>query len=307
MAYFSFSSPVYLNFLFLIPLVIGVHVWTLHGKHKRAIKFANIEAIERISGVELFSRNLMPMFLHILLIAFLTLVLAGTTLHLERKVGSLSYVLALDASASMSAKDILPSRFFAAKEAAKEFVGALPLASRVGIVSFSGVSYLELEMTEDKRVMKDTLDAIDLKPVGGTNILDAVITSANLMKDERAKAVILLSDGQLNVNTIEEVVAYATRHDVIVHTVGIGTREGGEAEFFISKLDEDALKALAYNTHGKYYAIEDPKDFKKTFDDITASPGGIIGVQLSVYLLIAALLLLVAQWILMSTRWRVIP
>ncbi len=307
MAYFTFSSPLYLNFLFLIPLLILIHVWTLRGRHKRAITFANIEAIERVSGAELFSRNLTPLFLTISVVACLTLALAGTTFHIERKASAFSYVLALDASPSMTATDVLPSRLFAAKQAAKAFVDAVPLSTKVGIVSFSGVSYIELTLTDDKRVLKDTIDALDIKAVGGTNILDALITSVNIMEGEDAKAVVLLSDGQLNVNTVEDILRYAKRSNVILHTLGIGTLEGGEAEYFISKLDEDALKALAYNTRGKYYHVLDQDTLKRAFDDIAVSTESLVGIALSVYLLIGSFVLIVVQWVLVNTRWRGIP
>ena len=307
MAYFTFSSPLYLNFLFLIPAVILVHVWTVRGRSKRAIKFANIEAIERISGVDLFSKNLTLMFIYILLVICLTLSLAGTTLHIQKKASSFSYVLALDASSSMAAKDIPPSRLSAAKQAAKDFIDLVPLSTRMGLVSFSGVSYIEMEMTQDKRVLKDTLDAIDIKLVGGTNVLDALITSVNLMKDEDAKAVILLSDGQLNVNSIEEVLDYTKRKNVVIHAIGVGTKEGGDAEYFISKLDEDALQALAYNTNGNYYHILNKDGLKNAFGDIAVSTTSLAGIDLSAYLLIGSLVILMVQWILVNTRWRMIP
>lgn len=307
MAYFTFSSPLYLNFLFLIPLLILIHVWTIKLRGKRALKFANIEAIERVSGVELFSRNLTPLFVNIALIVCLTLVLAGTTFHIEKRASSFSYVLAVDASSSMRANDVLPSRLFVAKQAAKDFVDLLPVGTRMGIVSFSGVSYIEADMTQDKRVLKDTLDTIDVKAVGGTNILDALITSVNLLEDEKSRAVVLLSDGQLNVNTVQEIIEYAKRKDVVLHTIGIGTLEGGEAEYFISKLDEDALRALAYNTNGKYYHILDQNSLQEAFGDIAVSTESLVGIDLSVSLLIAALILLFVQWILVNTRWRGIP
>lgn len=307
MAYFSFTSPLYLNFLFLIPFVILVNIWTVRGRNKKAIKFANIEAIERISGVEIFSKNLTAMFINIVLIVFLTLALSGTALHMQKRASSFSYVLAIDASSSMSADDILPSRIAAAKQAAKDFIDTVPLSTKIGVVSFSGVSYIELEMTQDKRILKDAIDTIDIKPAGGTNILDAIVTSVNVMKGEDSKAVILLSDGQLNINSVEEIIDYAKKHDTIVHTIAIGTREGGNAEYFVSKVDEDALKGIAYNTNGKYYSITDAEGFGGAFKDIAVSTTGVVAINLSVYLLMGCLVLIFLQWILVNTRWRVIP
>ena len=53
-----FERPEYLFFLLAIPIMIFFHIVSLKIIRKRSIKFANFEAITRIKGVEIFSKNL---------------------------------------------------------------------------------------------------------------------------------------------------------------------------------------------------------------------------------------------------------
>ncbi len=203
--------------------------------------------------------------------------------------------------------DLLPSRLAAAKEAAAYFIDKIPLGARMGIISFSGTANVESELTQDKQALKNVLQHIDFTEAGGTNILDAVVASGNLVKDEDAKAVILLSDGQLNVHSVQEIIDYAKKNSVAIYTLGIGTREGGDAQYFISKLDEDSLKALAFNTGGNYYQVSSKEDFQKAFEAIAVTSNKVVGIELKNYCIIFALVLVSLQWVLLSTKWRGIP
>lgn len=307
--YISFDYPIYLNFLFVIPFLVLLHIIGIKRKKARALKFANIEAIERISGVEIFSKDFFSLYIYILIFILLTLALSGMVLHTEKKASSFSFVIAIDASHSMDSKDIRPSRLGAAKEAAKTFVDSFQGGSdsKIGIISFSGVSYIEEELSDNKQKLREAIDSISVKFVGGTNILDAIVTSVNMLKDEEAKAVILLSDGQINVNTVEEAINYAKKHDVFIHTIGIGTKEGEFREGFVSRLDENSLKALSYNTGGKYYYIEKKEQFFGSFDDIIKATKRRVEIKLSSSLLIATIILLLLNYVLLKMRYKILP
>jgi len=48
----TFSNPVYLFFLVSIPFLIISHFFTMRYLKRRALKFANFEAIKRVTGGE---------------------------------------------------------------------------------------------------------------------------------------------------------------------------------------------------------------------------------------------------------------
>ncbi|MBI2449270.1 VWA domain-containing protein [Candidatus Pacearchaeota archaeon] len=297
----------YLNLFFLIPVVILIHVISLKIGRKRALRFANIEAIERVKGFQLFSKNLTSLYIFIFALILFILAAAGTRYSFERQAPSFSFVIAIDNSLSMSARDILPSRLRAAKDSAKLFIDAMPFGTEFGIVSFSGTAKVEHEITQDKQSLKRAVDLIGSGEVGGTNILDAVEKSRQMFKKNEPRAIILLSDGQINVESVIRIIEYAKQYNILISSVGIGTKEGGQAEFFISKLDEDSLKAIAYNTGGNYYTAETIDSLNQAFNDISLNTRKTVYIELRDYLIFAALFLLVVWWFLINTRLRGIP
>ncbi|MEK6844266.1 MAG: VWA domain-containing protein [Nanoarchaeota archaeon] len=304
MASISFLYARYLFFLFLIPLFIFIHIVTLKSAKSTALRFANFEAIARIRGVDIISKNLVILSLSILIMLSSILALSGLTLHLIINSSSHSFVLALDTSKSMEANDIGPNRMEAAKSSALKFVDNAPFGTRMGIVSFSGSAFIEQSVTEDKGLVKSAISNIVLSNVGGTDINEVVITGTNLLEKEDGKAIILLSDGQINVGSVEDAVKYATVHNVIIHTIAVGTEEGGETSYGLSKLDEDSLTALSYNTGGQFFRARDINELSDSFNNAIEQTSKSVGIDLSRYLLIASILLFFLEYYLINTKYR---
>jgi len=200
----------------------------------------------------------------------------------------------------MTAVDVEPDRISAAKETAKEFVGALPSDSYVGVISFSGDSYIEQSLTKDKNDLKYSIDDIEVSGVGGTDVFEAVSNSIKLLREEKRGAIVLLSDGQINIGNFDEAVDYAKYNDIVVHTFGIGTVTGGEAVYGLSKLDEDSLKALAYNTDGRYFNVKSQGEMKQSFEEIIQVTRRLGSINLSFYLIIVVIVLFIVKQFLLS-------
>jgi Ca-activated chloride channel homolog len=298
--YINFVHQYYLVFLFVIPVLIFFHFFGLKNIRGKSLKFANFEAIARIKGIDLYSKNIMVLLFNILIIALIIFSLSGMTLYKELPASSFSFVIAIDNSDSMSAKDFVPDRLSAAKETAATFVDSLPADSYVGIISFSGDTTLTGEITKNKLDLKSSINDIQLSSVGGTDIIDAITNSINMLKNEERKSVILISDGQINVGTIGDAIKAASENKVVVHTLGIGTLEGGETSFGLSKLDEDSLKSLAYNTGGKYFKIENNQELKSSFDQIIEVTQRTGKIDLTAYLLILVVFLFLIKEFLLS-------
>lgn len=305
---FIFSRPQYLVLLLAIPLVIFFYIFSLKNAEKRAVKFANFKAIERIKGVEIFSKNLSVLYMNIAIVILVVLAISGLGITRNVEASKISFVIAMDNSGSMSAKDISPSRLDVAKDSAKHLIDKVPEKTKIAIVSFSGTTYIVQELTEDKSLLKQSVDKILLSETGGTNLAQAIATSINLLRGEDVKAIILLSDGQANVNELNDIINYAKQNKVVVHSLGIGTREGGEDETgAVYKILEDTLKTISSSSEGRYYNVKNIEDFYSSLDEIIAVTKKKAVYDLSIYLIIAALGLFIINFILINTRYRTFP
>ena len=304
---FSFAKPGYLVLLVIIPLIILIHFLTLKRKRSHALKFANFDAIAKIKGIDLISKNISVLVLTATISLLLVLSLSGLALHREIESSSFSFAIAIDSSSSMEANDINPTRLDAAKETASLFVDKVSPGSRVGIVSFAGNSLIETDLTDDTILIKQSIQKIKLSSIGGTDLYEAVLTSSNLLEGEDAKSVILLSDGRINVGTVEDVILLANKKNIIVHTIGIGTIEGGQTQFAMSKLDEDSLTAIAYNTGGKYFRAQNEVQLEDSFNSILDFKTKKVSTDMTHYLLLIAILLLVVEYVLINTRYKIFP
>lgn len=300
--FINFSHPPYLVFLFVVPVLIFLHFYGLKNLKGNSLKFANFEAIARVKGVDIYSKNLITLFINIVFVLFLVFALSGLTLYKDMDASSFSFVVIIDASESMSTNDVSPDRISVAKKSAGAFVDALPKESYVGVVSFSGDSYVEKELSKDKRDVKYAIDKIELGETSGTDIYEAVSNSIKLLKKEENKAIILFSDGQINVGDFNLIIENANENNVVVHTFGIGTLEGGEVEYGISKLDEDGLKSLAYNTNGRYFKVDNDEKINGLFDEIIETTRKLGSIDLSFYLIIAVIFLFVIKQYFVNTN-----
>jgi Ca-activated chloride channel family protein len=296
----SFTHPIYLLFLFGIPLLIFFHFFGLKNLRGRSLKFANFEAIARVKGIDLYSKNIFLLIFDILFIVLLVLALSGLTVHREIEASSFSFVLAIDNSESMSAIDILPNRLEAAKETAIKFIDSLPFESYVAILSFSGDSKVEQALTTNKQEIKYAIENIEISDIKGTDIFEAVSNSIKLLSREKNKAIILLSDGQINIGGVIEAIDYAKFNGVLIHTMSIGSVEGGETSYGFSKLDEDSLKSLAYNTEGKYFNVNNKEELSNSFSQLSGVTKKLGSIDLSPYLIIILILLFIVKQFLIS-------
>jgi len=291
--FFSFENPFYLIFLFIVPIIIFFHFYSLRNVRGRAVRFANYEAIARVRGIDIYSKNILVLILNVCIVLSLVFSISGLTLHMEMNSSSFSYIIAIDSSQSMGAKDISPDRISAAKESAKNFVDMLPYGTKIGVTSFASNTYIEKRPIDNKDIIKTSIDNIELTQIGGTDIYEVFRTSSELLLNEPNKAIIILSDGQINIGNIDQVVYEAMRDGIVIHTLGIGTVIGGNTSFGISKLDEESLRSLAYSTKGMYFNVKNEPEMKNSFKEIIPLTKKIGAIDLSFYLIILTMILFV--------------
>ena len=179
-------------------------------------------------------------------------------------------MLAIDISGSMRTSDISPDRLTAAKKAAQSFVRALPDGAKVGLVSFAGYATLEVPLTTDHQRVIDQIDLFQL--FRATAIGEGLMESLKAFPtDAQGKllgpsAVVLLSDGRSNRGMDPlEVAKKAREMGVPVHTIGLGKPlAAGDVPSYLA-FDEEALRAIADATGGKYYAAESAQQLQDAY------------------------------------------
>jgi Ca-activated chloride channel family protein len=309
----TFTNPLYLWFLVVIPLMILAHYVSLKFTTRKALKFANFPAIEYVTGMRILSKNYILLAMRLVTLLLIILAVSGVVLWYEAKGGQMDYVLAIDASGSMLANDYEPNRLESAKSSALVFVNSLPENSEVGVLSFAGVSFIRQRQTGDISKVRKAIGNISVELVGGTAIGSAIISSVNMFTNPgKAKVVVLLTDGQNNVGpSVEEAIKYANENHITVHTIGIGTEEGGGFEeinlTFVSKLDAQTLMTIANQTNGNYYKARNETELTDVYEEIALSSYQKISFDLSLLFLIIAVIILFTEWGLVNTRYRTLP
>jgi Ca-activated chloride channel family protein len=243
-------------------------------------------------------------------------------------------MLAVDLSGSMLAEDFQldgdrANRLEAVKRVVKEFLAKRP-NDRVGLVLFAARPYTQAPLTLDHGWLLTNLERAQIGMIeDGTAIGSALATAVGRLESSEAKSkiVILLTDGQSNAGKVPPLTAAESAKALgyRVYTIGAGTR--GTAPYpqvdpFGRKVyvnmpvdvDEDTLKAIAETTGGKYFRATDTDSLRRIYDDIdkleTTSEEGLQYLdydELYVWLVVAALLLLVGEAVLAQTWLRVLP
>jgi len=308
MAGIYFVYPGLLFLLFLVPFFVFVYFFSFFYNKKKAVLFPNFEIMERVSGMGVFSKNFSALYLNVVIICLLVFSVAGMSLSYTAKTSLQSYVIVLDSSSSMGAADFIPNRLEAAKKSAKDFVDSLPAGTEVGILSFAGNANIVQEMETSKVKLKLAIDSIDFGSIGGTNLYSALLSAQSVFGDAKSKAVILISDGQINMGEAEQIVKYANQKKMIVYTFAVGTQEGGVTGLnTLSKVDEQFLQALSFNTGGLSFSIENSTEFDNSFSQIIMPAEKEVTLNISFYLILIAIFLFSLNWVLYNFRFRIIP
>lgn len=185
-------------------------------------------------------------------------------------------VVILDASLSMGAVDVRPSRLAVAETLIRRLVQEMP-GNRVALVAVAGDGIVMAPLTLDAGVIDLLLDAVEpgSLPSQGTRLADALERVPELFPPgtERHRAAVLVSDGEDHGGGMADAVARLAAAGVVVHALGVGTPEGApvpvpdradevrrrrDGSVVISRLHEEVLDELARATGGVYLRAIDP-------------------------------------------------
>ncbi len=300
-----FMRPAYLWFLALLPALVIIHFYSLRHVERKALLFANFKAMRRITGGEPIPKNYLLLSMRLATLAAFIFSVAGVTVILDVPASAYDFVVAVDSSNSMSAPDLPPDRMTATLAEAGNFVSKLPPSAKFGVVSFSSTAImLEKPNENSKEESMKQLASIEVSKIGGTAIGDAVVTSTNaLIPSGRQKVIILLTDGESNTGVrLEDAGRYAAHANTKVFAIGIGSNEEG------ATVNMASLENLAMETNGKAFRASTKDELRQAFEGIQFEQTTIKDtLELSFPLMAIAFLLVLFDWAMSSTKYRIIP
>ncbi len=308
----SFTHPIYLWLLIALPFLFLIHFFSLKYVNRKGMTFANFEALKRVTGGKIISHNIPLLVIRTATLFLLIFSAAGTIIWFKGETSDYNYVLALDASGSMLADDFSPNRFEAAKQAAVLFVDTMRAKANIGVVSFSGIAFIEQRLTDNKFKIKQSIQSIRMRSMHGTAIGDALKTAQNmLITDDKPRTIILLTDGRENVaseDELNQLLQDLRDEQVLVHIIGAATEKGGilPGLEMISTLDEDFLITIANATGGTYFRADNNQGLTDAYTSLATSTEAIVPLKLQFPFLTAVFILLFLEWSLINTKYRII-
>lgn len=230
-----------------------------------------------------FRQNRQRTFLRLLAAALLIVSLARPQwgFHWEEvKQRGLNILVLLDTSKSMLAEDIKPNRLQQTKWAVRDLLDELQ-GDKIGLVAFSGSSFLQCPLTIDYAAFMMQLNDLyaGIIPKGGTDTGAALETALASFEQESAadNVIILISDGEDHDGDPLGMVDELNKNNVRIFSVGVGTPEGelipvrakngsvsylkdSQGNVVKTRLKEETLRDLALKTGG-FYVRSAPGDF----------------------------------------------
>jgi len=272
-----FGEPRFLYALILVPLVALFVLWANARARADLSKLGNPTLIDKLSQTVSHRGRRWKTFLWFAATTLLIVALArpqwGSEVQMVEQQG-LEVMVALDVSQSMLAEDIKPSRLSRAKLEIVDLMERLT-GDEVGLVVFSGASFIQFPLTSDFATARSFLDSANPGIISqpGTSIDGAIKTALTGFNWERAsqKVIVIMTDGENHQTDPLPAARQAAERGVIIYTIGFGTVQGapipqynaqGEVEGYkkdrqgetvLSKLDEVTMQKIALAANGQYW------------------------------------------------------
>ncbi len=284
----NLQAPVFLALLVLIPLGFVAHRLALRRRRRYAVRFPAVATLAGLTAAPTPWRRRLPVGLLALAVAALAVALTRPQRTVDVPVEQASVMLVQDASGSMDATDVSPSRLAAAVDSALAFLDRVPAATRVGLVAYSTAPYTAQAPTTDREVVRATLGS--LVADGGTATGDALAAALQALgRDPQGgapppesqpppAAIVLLSDGKSEGGLDpDDVAAAAGRLKVPIYTVALGTPEGivegPLGEIIPVPPDPGQLRRIAEASGGRAFQVEDAGRLEAVYESLGSQLG----------------------------------
>jgi len=287
----GFEHVWFFLFLFVVLGVVGLYIVVQLARHKRMLRFANMELLESVAPKRPSRWRHLPAILLVVSLLLFTVAMAGPTHDVRIPRNRAVVMLVIDVSQSMRATDVSPSRLAAAQEAAKQFADQLTPGINLGLIAYAGTATVLVSPTTNRESTKLAIDKLQLadRTATGEGIftaLQAIATVGAVIGggDEPPPArVVLMSDGKETVpsnpdNPKGAYTAARTAKDqgVPISTVSFGTPYG-YVEINDQRqpvpVDDEMLKKIAELSDGEAYTASSLEQLKEVFTNLQEQIG----------------------------------
>lgn len=279
----TLTYPLALLALLLIPAGVLASRLARARRRKFAVRLPTTSTLAALIPQESASRRLLaPIFLSLAVLS-LAVALSKPKVTVQVPVERASVMLVVDASGSMRASDVAPTRLDAARSAVGTFLDQVPDQMRVGLLTYSSAVESVQAPTTDRDQIRDAANQIAAD--GGTATGDALTEAIAKLKDGDEKnpppsAILLLSDGMTSQGSDPLAAAQAAKAaGVPISTVALGTANGVvELQPGITRAvppDPETLKEIASISGGKAFSADDAGEL----DDVYKKMGSQLGTK----------------------------
>lgn len=285
----NFGRVEFLYLLGIVP-VIAVLIYVQYILKERFLKQSGLKRDFKTYALD---RRFFKQFFLILSIAFLILSIAsprfGVALEKGERKGRDIFFL-IDVSNSMNATDIKPSRLDATKQIIFSLLKKMN-GDRVGVAVFAGRCQIICPLTDDYDAVAMFVDSIDTDMISmqGTDLggaIEKVVKEGFPKNDKGFRTIIVFSDGEDFGNSVDEGIKLAKQNNVLIFTVGIGSREGApipekdingnvigfkkdkDGKVVITKMNPKTLIKVAKETDGEAFIVRSNLDIEPLIKNI---------------------------------------
>ena len=323
----TFESPQILFALAVLPVLMIFAQWVQVRRDAAMLRIGDPVLVEQLSGGASRRMRLVRLLLWFVGVALIIIALArpqwGSEIEIVEQHG-VQLMVVLDVSRSMLSQDVKPTRLDRAKLEISDLISRLR-GDTVGIVLFSGASFIQFPLTADYATARTYLNSASPRAITrqGTVIGEAIMTAMGGFNDQRVsqKVIIIMTDGENHEGDPFEAAQQAAEEGAVIYTVGFGSPEGSPVAVYdeqgevigyrqdaegnpvVSRLDEGALQRIAETGGGRYFRADAPGAMGGLLDEIESFQDESVQSELSerrverfqVFLVAGALSLFLAE------------
>jgi Ca-activated chloride channel family protein len=284
----SFQAPLFLAGLVLVPLFALAYLAHTRRRAQAAQAFALAPVQPSVVPRRPGWRRHVPMAAYALALAALVVALARPETTVAVPDERASIMLVTDISGSMQATDVRPSRLVAARDAAEDFLDAVPRDIRVGALAFNQRPRALSSPTTERDAVRAALRR--LEPSGGTATGEALSAALTILGRQRGaggsedpppSAIVLLSDGtSVRGRNPVDIARDAAEQKIPIYTIALGTQEGtiqvevdGRTETRRVPPDRNAMAQVAEISGGQTFEVTDADALSAVYERLGSQVG----------------------------------
>jgi Ca-activated chloride channel family protein len=171
--------PEMLWLMLAVPAIVIAYLLVLRRKKKIALRYASLSMVQQAMGASRRLRRHIPPLIFLLALISMLIAISRPAAVVTLPYQYETVILAIDASGSMRAADVSPTRIAAAQAAARSFVADQPRSTRLAVVSFAATASVVQPPTLNREDVLAALDRIQLQR--GTAIGSGILVSLKIL------------------------------------------------------------------------------------------------------------------------------